>query len=283
MIQIDDAGNGTVLGGEVIGALRLESGEYRQRILPLSAYFHFESMRTEVAKDAVLELLNDLNYAPGEPLVFCTGDIFAEAKHFLSNQGIEWQEQKITGALQELVEASYFNSLRQYGLPERFRDYHHQYHAFHNMVLGWVCRDLSARSRFCKPLRLNSGLVARAKFYRTVCQKLQTCSVCNTTIQPGSEAVVDKSGSAPVACHLSCFPAQVELSDFQEAVVSGEPARSFVNRFTPPPLCAACQKPVKHGKRMVMFRQQIFHFSCFSALIKSARQQPVLPESEQRV
>ncbi len=281
MIQIDDAGNGTVLGGEVIGALRLESGEYRHRVLPLSAYFQFELRRTEVTRDTVLDLLDDLNYSPGEPLVFCTGDIFGETKLYLSAQGIEWQEQKITGTLQELVEASYFDSLRQYGLPERFRAYHHQYHIFHNMVLGWVCQDLDTRSRFCKPLRLNSGLVSRARVYRTICQKPQTCAVCNTPIVAGSEAVVDKGGSAPVRSHVLCFQAEVELSDFQEAMVYGEPARSFVNRFTPSPICAACHKHVKHGKRMVTFRQQIFHFACFSSLIKSSRSQITLPEPEQ--
>jgi len=268
MIQIDDAGNGAVLGGEVIGALRVETGEYVHAVLPFSAYSHFEVLRTLAAKDAVLELLHRLHPFEGEPIIFCTGDVFKEAKEWLTSHGTPWQEEKITGTLQEMVEDSFFNSLRPYGLPERFRAYHHDYHKFHNMVLGWVCQDLPNRAQFCKPLRLNSGLVSRAKVLQTVAQKDHTCSVCNQIIPAFCSAVLDKTGENPAYFHPSCFPAEVVLCDYQEARVGREIARSFVNKSYSPIRCSACDKPVKFKKKIVQFQGQIFHFACFATLIK---------------
>lgn len=279
MIQIDDAGNGAVLGGEVIGALRVETGEYVSTVLPLSAYSHFEALRTIAAKDAVLELLRELRHLPGEPIVFCTGDIFKDVKEWLKNQGVNWQEEKITGTLQEMVEASFFNSLRRYGLPEKLRAYHHDYHKFHNIVLSWVCYDLTHRAQFCKPLRLNSGLVSRAKVYRTIVQKEQACAVCGLTLAAGSPAVLDKSGENPAYLHSQCFPAEVQLCDYQEAHFGEETARSFVNRFPFPLYCAECEKSIKHKKRIVQYQNRIYHFSCFATLIKQERLCPVSLQS----
>ncbi|HWJ02888.1 MAG TPA: hypothetical protein VNU93_04360, partial [Verrucomicrobiae bacterium] len=193
MIQIDDAGNGAVLGGEVIGALRVETGEYHYRILPLSAYENFEIGRTDAARDAVLNLLQEFKPAQDEPIIFCTGDVFKQAKEHLTASGVGWQEEKITGDLQELVEATFFNSLRGYGLPERFRAHHHDYHLFHTLVLNWVCQDLEHRSGYCKPLRLNSGLVSRAKVYKTLAQKPLPCAGCGAVIDPHSPAILDKT------------------------------------------------------------------------------------------
>ena len=264
MIQVDDAGNGAVLGGEVIGALRVETGEYLYRILPLAAYANFELGRTLAAKDAVLELLTAFKPGPEEPIVFCTGDVFKDVKQYLTSQSIVWGEEKIVGDLQELVEATFFNSLREYGLPERFRIYHHDYHRFHTLVLHWVCQDLTGRSEYCKPLRLNSGLVSRAKVLRTIVQKNQTCALCNDIIPSCFPAVLDKTEQELAYFHLECFPSEVAVADYQELDIAGDCTRSFINKFPTPPLCSVCGQKIRYKKRTIARGEKISHFACFS-------------------
>lgn len=266
MIQIDDAGNGTVLGGEAIGALRVETGEYRCKFLPLSAYAHFEIPRCYAAQQAVLQLLAELKHNDGEELVFCTGDIFRQVKNHLTLNKIIWSEEKITGDLQEMVEASFFNSLRDYGLPERFRAFHHDYHKFHNQVLHWVSQDLKHRRQFCKPLRLNSSLITRAKIYSTLLQRTVFCSNCHQEIAPFSEAVFDKSNEVPEYYHLACFPVHLELSDFQKDVWQGQPVYSFINKSALPVTCSVCGDKIKYKRRMMYCNGTFYHFSCYAAL-----------------
>ncbi|HZW83125.1 MAG TPA: hypothetical protein VFF14_06845 [Candidatus Deferrimicrobium sp.] len=264
MIQIDDAGNGAVLGGEVIGALRIETGEYVSKVLPLKAYEMFEIPRVHTAKTIVLELLQRLTPSEDEEIVFCTGDIFKEAKAYLTEQGITWREEKIIGTLQELVEASFFNSLRTYGLPEKFRAFHHDYQRFHNLVFNWVCQDLERRSKHCKPLRLNSGLVSRAKIYRTIIQKTCTCGLCNQPLAPNSIAIIDKTEEQTLYYHTDCFPTEIDLCDYQETVVQGETFRSFTSKYPAPPVCEICKQKIKYKKRVINFQDKTYHFSCLT-------------------
>ncbi len=270
MIQIDDAGNGAVLGGEVIGALRVETGEYVSKVLPLTAYAFFEIPRVHAAKRAVLKLLDHLNPGHEEEILICTGDIFKETKTYLSEHGINWREEKITGTLQELVEASFFNSLRSYGLPERFRAFHNNYPRFHNLVFNWVCQDLARRAKYCKPLRLNSSLVARAKIYKTLPQKTYTCGLCQQPIAPDCEAVVDKHEEQPLYFHPECFPADVDLCDYLESTLQGQVIRCFINTAPTLPLCVVCQQKIKYKKRLIKFQDQVYHFNCFAQRLGEA-------------
>ncbi|MDA8442265.1 MAG: hypothetical protein M0Z55_07800 [Peptococcaceae bacterium] len=271
MIQIDDAGNGAVLGGEVIGALRVETNEFFYRVLPLQAYASFEINRTHAAKDAVLDLLGELNHIPGEDLFLCTGDVFKETKDALSAHNITWQEQKITGSLQELVEESFFNSLRPYGVPEKFRAFYQDYQKFHNMILGWVCQDLEHRAQYCKPLRLNSGLVARSKIYQTIAQKNLACSTCQAEIPVLKMAIIDKTGDTPLYFHPECYPVTLTVADFQTELVQDSIAHSFINRFPSPPQCSSCGQLIKYKKRVILFRDKLYHFACFAQLMRSTK------------
>lgn len=122
-VQIDDAGWGSLVGSTVIGAYRVETGEFACVELPM-AVFRGAAFRRKDYLDAVVaavrELVERLGVAKKEPVQICSGYVLERARQWLRDQGYPVEVGRIGGPLQELVEAAFARTLQRIGfrLPD---------------------------------------------------------------------------------------------------------------------------------------------------------------------
>lgn len=121
MIQIDDAGWGSLLLGCGIGGYRVETGEFAYREVPVEL-FQGDNFASEKYRDgavrAAQEVLSELCHAPDEPIEICTGYVLDSIRHYLANNRYNWRTGKITGPLQEKIESCLLESLKEIGLHD---------------------------------------------------------------------------------------------------------------------------------------------------------------------
>ncbi len=117
-VQIDDAGWGSLVGSTVIGAYRTETGEFACVELPM-ACFRGAAFRRKAYLDAVVaavrELVERLGVAKKETVQVCSGYVLERARQWLRGQGYHVEVGRITGPLQELVEAAFAQTLERIG------------------------------------------------------------------------------------------------------------------------------------------------------------------------
>ncbi len=119
MIQIDDAGWGSLVSGVLIGAYRTETGEFACDEIPV-AFFQGEAF----ARKAYLEesygvarrVLDQLRVGKDEPIEICTGYVLEGVRAMLDVDGYSWRAGKITGALQDKIEHDLLNRVRALGV-----------------------------------------------------------------------------------------------------------------------------------------------------------------------
>jgi hypothetical protein len=152
MIQIDDAGSGSLVGGTVIGILRVETGDYYYDVIPVkyftSPFFEdksFELYCTEIISDAIV----DLSISKDEPIDICQGYIFDDAKSFLSQNGYLVNSTKILEPLQTIIEKTFIDYVIGLGIPLDYLDYTKYPFHFHRL-LKWVFADIKSREKLCK-------------------------------------------------------------------------------------------------------------------------------------
>lgn len=152
MIQIDDAGSGSLIGGTMIGALRVESMDCYYDLIPLkyfkSPYFEnkdYIKYSTKIVCDALAYLKPDKD----EPIEICRGYIFDHARPCLTSMGYNVIPSVIKNPLQDIIEREYFNYIISVGVPEDYLKYTRYPFHFHRL-LKWVLADYKNRSRLCK-------------------------------------------------------------------------------------------------------------------------------------
>ncbi len=121
MIQIDDAGWGSLLMGVIIAGYRRETGDFAWKEIPVEMFqgenFLREAYR-QGAVDAVKGVLLQLRHKPEEPIEICTGYVLDGIRNYLSEQGLHWSAAKITGHLQDKIERLLLDNLRVIGLKD---------------------------------------------------------------------------------------------------------------------------------------------------------------------
>lgn len=191
MIEIDDAGSGSLIGGTGIGLLRSETEEYIFNIIPLSLFQepHFQAKKyQQYVIKIVQEAFQKLKVTPEEPIRVCRGYIFDELRHWLDREGYLWESIKIEGLLQEKVEESFNQYVIDLGLPKNFVQHAKYAFGFHRLF-KWVSADFNNRSVLCK-----SGWKSWQK-WSTVEQAIQTgqaaknvyCLKCGQQIKKGEK------------------------------------------------------------------------------------------------
>jgi hypothetical protein len=112
MIQIDDAGSGSLVGGTCIGALRQETGEFYYEIIPIHLFnkANFKNKiyiyyTTEVVKNA----LKKLSVKNREEIQICQGYMFEDTRKFLTQASFNFSNSKIEEPLQSLIEKTFEN------------------------------------------------------------------------------------------------------------------------------------------------------------------------------
>jgi hypothetical protein len=152
MIQIDDSGSGSLIGGTCIGAMRIESGEYEYDFVPIEFYRDkvFQSKKyLKKCSEIVFSLLERLSYTNGEPLEICQGYMFEAAKKDLEQKGIAFISTKIGDPLQSKIEETFQDYAMSLGLPLQYVKYTRFPLHFHR-ILRWVYADFKKRAPLCK-------------------------------------------------------------------------------------------------------------------------------------
>ena len=119
-IVVDDAGSGDLLFGVVIGAYRLETGEFKYGLVDVKFFqpllFKEKTFMQETARIAS-ELVSALKLKPDEAVHMCQGNIFDETATKLRKVYGEDRVQrvKVVGEPQRLTEIAYLDEIRNLG------------------------------------------------------------------------------------------------------------------------------------------------------------------------
>ncbi len=152
MIQIDDAGSGSFVGGTCIGIYRPETNEYYFDIIPVEMY-NRENFKKKLYLDCVVDIVNKgfqlLNVNRSETVEVCRGYMFDRLKPWLKENGYCWYCTHITGRVQEIVEKNFELYAINLGLPENYIAYTKYPFHFHKL-LRWVYADFENRIKLCK-------------------------------------------------------------------------------------------------------------------------------------
>lgn len=152
MIQIDDAGSGSLVGGTCIGVMRVETNEYYYDIIPLK-YYSEENFKKklylEKASNIAKKFLQKLDVKKDEKILVCRGYMFDILRKWLDTEGYNWENTKILNPLQYKIEKSFEEYALSLGLPQRFLRYTKYPFHFHRL-LRWVYADYDSRYKLCK-------------------------------------------------------------------------------------------------------------------------------------
>lgn len=152
MIQIDDAGSGSFVGGTCIGIYRPETNEYYFDIIPVELY-SVENFKNKMYLDDVVNIVisafEALKVTKYDTIEICRGYMFEKLKIWLTDKGFCWYVTQITGKIQEVVEKNFELYSIELGLPREYIKYTRYPFHFHKL-LRWVYSDFDNRISLCK-------------------------------------------------------------------------------------------------------------------------------------
>ncbi|WP_369813259.1 hypothetical protein [Caloranaerobacter sp. TR13] len=152
LIQIDDAGSGSLVGGTCIGAMRVETSEFYYDIIPIK-YYSKENFKNKYYLEHVVTIVKDLfkklNVDKNEKILVCRGYMFDNLRKWLSNKNYNYESVSIGEPLQTKIETTFEEYMIQLGLPMAFIRYTKYPFHFHK-ILKWVYADYENRYHLCK-------------------------------------------------------------------------------------------------------------------------------------
>jgi hypothetical protein len=152
LIQIDDAGSGSLIGGTCIGIIRVETGEYLYEFIPIKFYSK-EYFSKKLYLDYVITIINRLfktiNVEKTENIKVCRGYMFDKLRKWLKEHNYNYESTKITDPLQTKIESTFEEYAISLGLPKEFISYTKYPFHFHR-ILKWVYADFDNRKKLCK-------------------------------------------------------------------------------------------------------------------------------------
>lgn len=195
MIQIDDAGSGSLVGGTCIGAIRIETGEFYNEVIPVEL-FNKENFKIKsyiyYATDIVQRSIENLSVEKDEPIHICQGYIFEDARSYLKKNEFNFAKGKIEDPLQTIIEKTFEEYTVSLGLPREFISY--TKYPFHlHRILKWVYADFDKRIPLCKTgwkSWSKYGALPMDTYYDKVMKSNYTCLKCGKPIQNNSSVKV---------------------------------------------------------------------------------------------
>ncbi|NLC63969.1 MAG: hypothetical protein GX759_07940 [Thermoanaerobacterales bacterium] len=185
MIQIDDAGSGSLVGGTCIGLYHDKTDVFSYEFIPLDL-FTPENFQKKVYQDRVIDIFNNfcakLHISSDEPIEVCQGYIFDKLRTYLKANAFTWKNAKISGKLQDKVEQAFSNYAIAVGLPKSYITYTRFPFHFHKL-LKWVHADYENRKNLCKTgwrswqkygnlsLEESTGCINKKNFFCLKCGK----------------------------------------------------------------------------------------------------------------
>lgn len=152
MIQIDDAGSGSLVGGTCIGILRKETGEFYHEILPIQLFKDanfINKVYVYYTTKIVMNALRRLHMKKNEKILICQGYMFEDTRKYLAQNNYNFSSSKIEDPLQSLIEKTFEDYTVSLGLPREFIAYTKYPFHFHRL-LKWVYADYDNRVILCK-------------------------------------------------------------------------------------------------------------------------------------
>jgi len=153
IIEIDDAGTGSLVGGLVI-AIR-KGDNYIHRIIPVKVfqdrklYFKLKDMIAET----VLKMLEEINLNErSDEILLCQGDIFSKTAMKLEEAGIKYTLGSINSTLQDYVETAFDLHLTTLGVPRNLIKKLKDYRDYTLELIKWVIINLDKRKKHVKSL-----------------------------------------------------------------------------------------------------------------------------------
>lgn len=152
MIQIDDAGSGSLIGGTCIGAIRVETSEFYHEFVPIDCYVGYDFQSKQYLKktdEIVFKLLEKLRANKDETIEICQGYMFDNTRSILEKEGYQVSSTKIGDPLQDIIENTFQNYALSLGVPAQYVKYTKYPLHFHR-ILRWVYADYENRASLCK-------------------------------------------------------------------------------------------------------------------------------------
>lgn len=192
MLQIDDSGSGSFVGGTCIGIYRPETNEYYFDIVPVELYSR-ESFKKKLYLDDVVRIIScgirTFGIPKSETVEICRGYMFEKLKQWLNDMGYTWYCTQITGRAQEVIEKNFELYTQRLGLPERYIKFTRYPFHFHKL-LRWVYADFDERIKLCKVgwkcWQKLEGIQPEAAWGKMQVHGL-SCLKCGRPILPGSD------------------------------------------------------------------------------------------------
>lgn len=152
MIQIDDAGSGSLIGGTLIGIIRTETKDFYYDIIPVkyftSPYFE-EKKYADYCIKIIKEGLSHLEVKKDEPVEICQGYIFDKARAALARENFRIISTKIEEPLQSIIEETFMDYIIGLGVPLDYLQFTKYPFHFHRL-LKWVLAEPKQREKLCK-------------------------------------------------------------------------------------------------------------------------------------
>ena len=152
-VQIDDAGIGSPVGGAAIGALEVDRGLFRYKLIG-EEYFQDGKHATKEYQRRTAAIIGELFEEMGiareaYKVEICSGHIFDVARLWLDEEGYNWSSAKIDGDLQVKIENAFSDYLVSVGVPEKIRKIEVGRDQF-MYLFNWVRDDPDRRVQYCK-------------------------------------------------------------------------------------------------------------------------------------
>lgn len=152
MIQIDDAGSGSLVGETCIGIYYDKKNIFTFDFIPLALYSP-DNFKRKKYQQYVVEIFkrefSKLGVSKDEPIEVCQGYIFDALREYFVGHRFNWKNTKIQGLLQEKVEKTFSDYTVSLGLPKSYVTYTKFPFHFHKL-LRWVYADYDNRKHLCK-------------------------------------------------------------------------------------------------------------------------------------
>jgi len=126
MIQIDDAGWGSLVGGVTIGVYRIQTQEFAAETIP-PRFFQVPAFADKFYLDqavaATRRCFQRLHVRHGERIEVCTNYSLSKVRDRLSEAGYNWRPAQIEGPLQKRLTRAFWHHLRDLGFRVDYDEY----------------------------------------------------------------------------------------------------------------------------------------------------------------
>lgn len=153
IVQIDDSGIGSPVGGAAIGAYDVETGVFKYMFVDVE-YFQDCAYKPGEYQDRVVDITRELFRGMGitsrdHQVEICSGHIFNNVREWLDENDFVWKSVKIEDPLQGFIENAFSDYLVSIGVPEDIRNIEVGRDQF-MYLFNWVKEDPDSRVKYCK-------------------------------------------------------------------------------------------------------------------------------------